>query len=85
VTDDVGSTYAAAATPGSGSGPFMTRLQVQFAPAPPPTAQRLELRIEEFVDPFPRHRLGAVSGPWVFAISLADQGQPSSGARGGDG
>ncbi len=60
VTDDVGSTYAAAATPGGGSGPFMSRLEVRFAPAPPPTARRLELRIEEFVDPFPNHGRRAV-------------------------
>jgi hypothetical protein len=72
VTDDVGGTYAAAATPGGG-GPFMRRLEVRFAPAPPPTARRLELRIEEFVDPFRNHQRGAVTGPWVFTISLADQ------------
>lgn len=72
VTDDVGSAYTAAATPGGGSGPFVTRLEVRFAPAPPPTAKQLELRIEEFVDPFPNHRFGGVTGPWVFAIALAE-------------
>ncbi len=73
VTDDVGSAYTAAATPGGSGGPFVTRLEVRFAPAPPLTAKRLELRIEEFVDPFPNHRLGAVTGPWVFTIALAAQ------------
>jgi hypothetical protein len=73
-TDDVGSPYTAAATQGGGSGPFVSRLEVRFAPAPPPTARRLELRIEEFVDPFPNHRPGAVTGPWVFGIALVDQG-----------
>lgn len=72
MTDDVGSAYTAAATPGGGSGPFATRLEIRFAPAPPPTAKQLELRIEEFVDPFPNHRLDAVTGPWVFAIAFAE-------------
>ncbi len=73
VTDDVGTAYTSA---GQGSGspnPAVGRIELRFAPAPPPAARRLTLRIDAFLDPFPgpARRL---AGPWAFDLDLPADG-----------
>lgn len=70
VTDDLGSSYVAAATHGNSGGPLVARFELRFAPAPPPTATRLVVRIEEFADPFPPRGPHRLEGPWELAVPL---------------
>ncbi|MBF6605900.1 MAG: hypothetical protein IVW53_10005 [Chloroflexi bacterium] len=67
--DDVGTTYVAAAEI-SGSAPFVARLAIRFAPAPPIVAARLTVRIEEFADPFSGREPRRLAGPWSFVVPL---------------
>jgi hypothetical protein len=68
ITDDVGTPYRASAQ-GQGSMPSRLRITMKAIPAAPPAARVLDVRIEEFVDPFPG--MGeAVTGPWTFSITL---------------
>ena len=74
VSDDVGTAYVAAGQgPGGGPNPAVGRIELRFAPAPPPAARRLTLRIDAFVDPFPApaRRLPA---PWTLVVDLAEDG-----------
>ena len=68
VTDDLGTAYRASAMSQGGS-PSHMRFGVSVIPALPPTATRLDVRVERFVDPFDR---GATdeTGPWAFTIPL---------------
>jgi hypothetical protein len=68
VTDDLGTAYRASAMSQAGS-PSRMRFGVSVIPALPPTATRLDLRIERFVDPFER-RAADQAGPWAFSITL---------------
>lgn len=70
VTDDLGSSYVAAATHGSSGGPFIARFELRFAPAPPPTATQLIVRIEEFADPLPGRGPCRLEGPWELVVPL---------------
>lgn len=71
VTDDLGSSYVAAANHGSG-GPLVARFELRFAPAPPPAAKRLVVRIEEFADPFPPRGPSRIEGPWELVVALPE-------------
>ncbi len=71
VTDDLGSSYVAAANPGSG-GPLVARFELRFAPAPPPAAKRLVVRIEEFGGPFPPRGPRRIEGPWELVVALPE-------------
>jgi hypothetical protein len=68
MTDDVGTTYRASAQ-GQGGWPMAMRYQVAAIPAVPPTATRLDIAIERFMDPFPGSR-GRAVGPWAFSVPL---------------
>lgn len=68
VTDDVGTGYRASAQ-GQGGSPGQIRLEIVAIPVPPPTATRLGISVERFVDPFgSQDRLP--HGPWTFDVSL---------------
>jgi hypothetical protein len=69
VADDVGTTYVAAGQGSGGSGPGATRHEVRLSPAPPGGARMLTLRIEAFLDPFPRVA-AQLRGPWEFHIAI---------------
>lgn len=70
VTDDAGTTYAAAGQQAGGSGTTVSRHEVRFAPAPPPAASLLTIRIDSFVGWFPRGDVVAVTGPWEFQLDV---------------
>jgi hypothetical protein len=66
VTDDVGTGYRASAQ-GQGGSPSQIRMEIVAIPVPPPTATRLGITVERFVDPFgSQDRLP--SGPWTFDV-----------------
>jgi hypothetical protein len=69
VEDDLGTSYAAGATGGSGSMD-RSRFEVRFAPAPPAATSLLRVRIDAFIDPFGRS-LAEIPGPWVLEVALA--------------
>jgi hypothetical protein len=67
VSDDAGTTYVAS---GQGlGGPWASRHEIRFAPAPPAGARVLTIQIESFVDPFPGPSV-ELRGPWEFRITL---------------
>jgi hypothetical protein len=68
LTDDVGTAYRASAQ-GQGGWPGRMRYQVTAIPPLPPTATRLDIAIDRFVDPFMGSRDRAV-GPWAFSVPL---------------
>ena len=68
VTDDLGTAYRASAMSQGGS-PSHMRFGVSVIPALPPTATRLDVRVEQFVDPFQGHTADQ-AGPWAFSIDL---------------
>jgi len=70
VEDDRGTAYEAAGFGGNGSMDRM-RYEVRFAPAPPPAATELRVRIDAFTDPFPVPGRATVRGPWLLTIPLA--------------
>ncbi len=67
--DDVGTAYGAAGQSSGGPNPGVGRIELRFAPAPPPAARRLTLRIDAFLDPFPAPAR-RLAGPWVFELDL---------------
>jgi hypothetical protein len=69
VTDDVATEYVASGAGSGGAGPAASRHELRLAPAPPPDARTLTIRIDRFVDPFPGP-LTELRGPWEFAVSL---------------
>jgi hypothetical protein len=69
VTDDAGSDYVAAGQRSGGMNLGTSRFEVRFAPAPPPGAQWITLRIDAFIDPFGALAL-PLSGPWEFRLKL---------------
>jgi len=76
VTDDLGTDYRAAGNAQSGDMNWM-RYRVSVIPAAPPTATRLDIRIERFFDPFPSGGRAAL-GPWPFSVSLGPD-EPAAG------
>lgn len=70
VADDLGTAYTAGAQGQGGPSPGVARIDFRFAPAPPPGAHELTLRIDAFLDPFPgpARRL---AGPWSLTVDLA--------------
>ncbi len=73
VTDDVGTAYRASAMNQGGSAGHL-RFEVAVIPVHPPTATRLDIRVERFVDPFERAAADQ-AGPWALSIDL----KPPSG------
>ncbi len=73
VSDDAGTAYAAAGQSSGSSSPGVGRIELRFAPAPPPGARRLTLRVDAFIEPFPgpARRL---TGPWSFEVRLRSDG-----------
>ena len=73
VSDDAGTPYAAAGQGSGSSSPGVGRIELRFAPAPPPGARRLTLRVGAFIEPFPgpARRL---PGPWSFEVGLRADG-----------
>jgi hypothetical protein len=69
VSDDSSTDYTAAGQASGGMNVGTSRHEVRFAPAPPPGARWLMLRIEAFVDPFGALAL-PLSGPWEFRVEL---------------
>jgi len=69
VTDDAGTGYAAAGQGSGGGNVGTSRYDVRFAPAPPPDASVLTIRIDSFVAPFPVPEV-QLDGPWEFQIAL---------------
>jgi hypothetical protein len=68
LTDDAGTAYRAAGQ-GQGGWPGRMRYEVTATPALPPTATRLDVRVERFVDHF-RRPAADDAGPWVFSVPL---------------
>ena len=73
-SDDRGTSYVTAGTPGGGSGASLTRYQVRIAPAPPPAAVSFDLRIERFEPSMPEAGEAPTAGPWEFRIALGGPG-----------
>lgn len=69
VSDDAHTAYVAAGQANGGPTPTTTRHEVRFAPASPPTAEVLTLRVARFIDPFPSGAL-PIEGPWTFEVRL---------------
>jgi hypothetical protein len=69
VSDDEDTGYVSAGQGNAGGNPGTSRYDVRFAPAPPPDACVLTIRIAAFDSPFPvpAERL---EGPWEFLVSL---------------
>jgi len=68
MTDDAGTAYRTSVQ-GNGSGPSRMRLFGVAIPAVPPSARRLTVRLDEFLDPFPPGPEPVV-GPWTFEVDL---------------
>ena len=69
VTDDAGTSYAASGQGSGGSNAGTMRYEIRFAPAPPPNARRLTIRVESFASPFPAPA-SRLDGPWEFRVDL---------------
>lgn len=69
VEDDRGTAYVAAGFGGNGS-PDRMRYEVRFAPVPPDEATEIRIRIDAFLDPFPRPSSGPRTGPWLLVIPV---------------
>jgi hypothetical protein len=68
VSDDVGTAYRASAMNQGGSAGHL-RFEVAIIPVHPPSATRLDIGVERFVDPFDRAAADQ-AGPWAFSIDL---------------
>jgi hypothetical protein len=69
IADDVGTAYRASAqSQGGYNSPI--RAFVVAIPAPPSSATKLSIRIEEFLDPPFPHAAKAIAGPWVYSVPL---------------
>ena len=69
VTDDAGTSYAASGQGSGGSNAGTMRYEIRFAPAPPPNARQLTIRVESFASPFPAPA-SRLEGPWEFRVDL---------------
>jgi hypothetical protein len=69
VGDDVGTRYRASAQ-GHGGQAGAMRYVVSVVAAFPPSATRLDISIDHFIDPFPGRGRGIV-GPWAFSAVMA--------------
>ncbi len=69
VSDAAGTAYVAAAQGTGQSIPGSGRYEIRFAPAPPPAAGRVTLRIDAFLNPFPGPGTELL-GPWEFVVAL---------------
>ena len=69
VSDDLATEYVASGGGSGSSGPAASRYELRFAPAPPPGARTLTVRIDQFVDPFPGPST-ELRGPWEFIVEL---------------
>jgi len=67
ISDDVGTDYRAYAH-GEGGSMGDRRYQVTALPALPPSATRLDIRIDRFLDPMPGRE--PQIGPWSFSVAL---------------
>jgi hypothetical protein len=68
ISDDAGTPYRASVQ-GKGAAPARMRLLGVGIPMIPPSARRLTVRLEEFLNPFPPIDDPLV-GPWVFEVDL---------------
>jgi hypothetical protein len=73
VSDDAGTAYAAAGQSSGSSSPGVGRIELRFAPAPPPGARRLTLRVDAFFEPFTGSARRLI-GPWSFEVGLRADG-----------
>jgi len=70
VTDDAGTSYASGQGSGGPNAGTM-RYEIRFAPAPPPNARQLTIRVESFASPFPFPAPASrLDGPWEFRVEL---------------
>jgi hypothetical protein len=69
IEDDRGTAYVAAGFGGNAS-PDRMRYEVRFSPVPPPDATEIRIRIEAFLDPFPRPGAATTTGPWLLTVPI---------------
>lgn len=69
VADDLATEYVASGGGSGSAGAAASRHELRFAPAPPPGARTLTVRIDQFVDPFPGPATER-PGPWEFIVEL---------------